>query len=152
MNTLPVFGGGALLVVRGWLLCGVVGCVDVGGAGVVLLPPDVGGVDVGGVDVPLGVEPICRIPGMLTARGTLSESPPSCRLMPDLLVAVVLDGVGEGAGAALAAMAGIASSDIAAPTTATNRRIVRTSVRSTRRMSPLRSNRFSRRLHTSAQG
>jgi hypothetical protein len=105
------------------------------------------------VDVPVVADPICRSPGMFTASGTFSDSPPSWRPIPDLAVDVEAAGVGgaDGDGAALAAMAGIRSSDIAAPTTATHRRIVRTSVFLTRRMSPLRSNRFSRRLHISAQ-
>jgi len=68
--------------------------------------------------------------------------------MPDVDVDVEADGVGDVVGEAAAAIAGIRSSDIAAPTSARQRRIVRTSVGMTRRMSPLRSNRFSRRLQT----
>jgi len=122
----------------------------------VLVPPEVGGVDVGGVDVSSPADPICRIPGMFSARGTFSDSAPSWSPMPGASVDVEADGVADGLdeeGAAVAAMAGIRSSDVAVPTTATHCRTVRTSVRMTRRMSPLRSNRFSRRLHnpTSAQ-
>ena len=46
------------------------GGVDVGGV-------EVGGVEVGGVDVPVVADPICRIPGMFSERGTFSDSPPS---------------------------------------------------------------------------
>lgn len=74
--------------------------------------------------------------------------------MPDVDVEadVEVDAEGDGDGEAAAATAGIRSSDIAAPTTATHRRIVRTSVLLTRRMSPLPSNRFSRRLHNPTSG
>ena len=70
-------GGGAALVVRGWLVDGVDCCDDVGGAGVVLLLLELGGVEVGDVDGPVVAEPICRIPGMFSESGTFSDSPPS---------------------------------------------------------------------------
>ena len=72
--------------------------------------------------------------------------------MPEVDAVVDADGDGDGDGEAVAAIAGMRSSDIAAPTTATHRRIVRTSVFWTRRMSPLHSNRFSRRLHNPTSG
>ena len=103
-----------------------------------------GGVDVGGVDD--SVDPICRIPLMFSESGTLTDSAPSRRLMPGVGDDEA-SGVGDGDGAAVAAMAGMRSSDSDAPTTATIRRIVRTLAGLSLRMSPLRSNRFSRRLH-----
>jgi hypothetical protein len=56
-------------------------------------------------------------------------------------------GVAEPDGAAAAATAGMRTSDIDVPTTATDRRTVRTLAGLSRRMSPLRRNRISRRLH-----
>lgn len=113
-----------------------------------LLLVELGGVEVGVVDALVVADPICRIPGMFTLSGTFSDSPPNWSPMPALAVDGDSDGLGDGDGAAVAAMAGIRSSDSAAPTSATHRRTVRTSVCLTRRMSPLRSSRFSRRLHT----
>jgi hypothetical protein len=124
----------------------------------VLPLPELGGVDGGvldGVAGPVVADPICRIPGMFRASGMFSDRPPNWRLIPLCVVEVsaVDVGVGVGLGAALAAKAGIRKRDADAPTSATPRRIVETPVKLTRPMSPLRSNRFSRRLHnpTSAQ-
>jgi hypothetical protein len=140
-------------VVRGCDAGFELGCALVGGGGGVLLPPppevggrDVGGVEVGGdevggVDVPWS-EPICRIPPTFRESGTLSDSAPSCRLMPGFDAGVAAAGVdaADRDGRTVAATAGMTITDSAAPTMATDRRIVRTSGFLTCRMTPLRSN------------